>query len=379
MAVIFPGKTRYLLLSVLLVALPTPRATALLNYDGTRNQVFVFGSLLFAYNSNIFAEAVAQGDYSVRGEVGAELKRRAGIIAVNATAKIDYERFASYTQEDSLNPYFYIEFIKTTGRTTGSFTASAFRETRSDSAVNLRTNSWNIPLGLTIKYPLNDRVYVTSQTGYLERRYTNDNAALANYRDYTESVDAFYVYTSKLDLVAGYRLRLSKTSTGTNTYDHWFNVGATGGLIAKLNGSVRVGYEIRDIDGGGTFSQVNAEASLKWTMTRKLALSSQVSRDFNTIATGSSVDSTALGLRAAYIISRKAGLDLGVGYGRNMFLGAAALDRRDHYFSWDIGSHYNIKDNLRLAAGYTYLHNWSTVSFAEFERYGFSLDISSRF
>lgn len=379
LAVIFPPKTKILLLSVLLVALPTPRARALLNYDGSRNQVFVFGNLSFGYNSNIFSEALARGDYSVNGEVGIELKRRAGIIAVNATVKTDYERFSTYSQESAFNPYFYIEFTKTTGRTTGAFTANAYRETRSDSAVNLRTNSWNIPLGLSIKYPLNEKFSVNSQTGYLERRYTTSNATLTNYRDYSEAVDVFYVYTSKLDLVGGYRLRLSQTSIGPRTYDHWFNVGATGGLIAKLNGSIRFGYEIRDIGGGENFSHVNAQAALTWTVTRKLSLSSQVNRDFNTIATGATVDSIGLNLRTNYLISRKADVDFGVGYGRNQFLGTGSLDRRDHFFSWDFGSHYTINDHLRLAASYSYLHNSSTLGFANFQRNSFSFDISSRY
>ncbi len=34
---------------------PPPHALALLNIDGTRNQVFVFGSATFGYDSNLFA------------------------------------------------------------------------------------------------------------------------------------------------------------------------------------------------------------------------------------------------------------------------------------------------------------------------------------
>jgi hypothetical protein len=362
---------------VLLVALPPQRASALLNLDGTRNQVFVFGTVTFAYSSNLFAEASARGDYSANTELGVELKRRAGIIAVNGTAKFDYQRFSHYTSENAFNPYFFIEFSKTTGRTTGSFTVSAFRESRSDSAVNLRTNSWNFPLALSIKYPLNDKFYVNSSTGYLSRRYSS-NPALANYRDYSESVDLFYVYTSKLDLVGGYRVRLSKTSIGPDTTDHWFNVGATGSLVAKLNGSIRFGYQIRHITGGESFNHVNAQAELGWTVTRKFSLSGQVSRDFNTIATGASVDSTTLGLRTTYVLTRKADLEGGVAYGRNNFLGIAP-QRRDHYFSWDVGGHYKFNDHLRLAAVYSCLNNSSTSAFADFKRYGFSLDLASRF
>ncbi len=375
---ILSPKANYLLLTVLLVALPARPARALLNLDGTRNQVFVFGNVTFAYNSNIFSNASSPGDYTATTEVGVDLKRRAGIIAVNITAKIDYQRFDRYTSESSVDPSFYLELNKTSGRTTGAFTVNFFRESRSDSAVNLRTSSWNIPLGLSIKYPINDKFYVTSATGYLERRYV-DNAALANYTDYSESVDLFYVYTSKLDLVSGYRIRISHTSIGPDTYDHWFNVGAIGVLFGKLNGSVRLGYQVRDVNGGGSFGDFNGVAALNWVVTRKFTLSGQFSRDYTTIATGSSVDTTTVGLRANYVFTRKFDVDGGVSYGRNNFLQGTLQHRQDEFYAWDVSARYKFNEHLRLAASYNYLHNYSTISLSDFERHGFSLDIASRF
>jgi len=376
----FAPPTRIFLLALCTLAGGMPRGMALLNIDGTRNQVFVFGNVTFAYNSNLFSEASARGDYSLSTTAGLELKRRAGIIAVNATLKFQYEAFDKYTSQNALDPNFFIEFDKTTGRTTGAFTVNAYRENRADNAVNLRTSSWNFPLALNLKYPINDKLYVTSGTTYLSRRYI-DNAALANLTDYAEAVDLFYVYTSKLDLLAGYRIRISRTSLGNDTTDHWFNLGATGGLFAKLNGTVRVGYQIREVagTGGENFTHVNALASLGWPVTRKLNLTGQVSRDFDTIATGESVDSTGVSLNASYAFNRKLELNTGVTYGRNLFLGASQPNRRDDFFSWEVGANYKFNEHLRLGATYTYFRNWSTVSFSDFERQGYSLDISSRF
>ena len=375
--ILFP-KAKYLLLPVLLLTLAALPARALLNLDGTRNQVYVFGSVTFAYNSNIFSNANSPGDYTATSEIGIDLKRRAGLISVNVTAKLDYQRFDRYSSESAADPSFYLELNKTSGRTTGAFTVNVFRESRSDSAVNLRTSSWNVPVGLSLKYPINDKFYVTSASGYLERRYVN-NTALADYTDYTESLDLFYVYTSKLDLVGGYRIRVSHTTIGPDTYDHWFNVGAVGAIFGKLNGSVRFGYQIRDVNGGGSFGDFNGLAALNWVVTRKFTLSGQFSRDYTTIATGSSVDTSTVSLRANYIFTRKFDIDSGVSYGRNNFLEGALAHRRDDFFSWDVSARYKFNEHLRLAAGYNYLHNYSTLSFSDFERHGFSLDISSRF
>jgi hypothetical protein len=360
-----------------------PSAEALLNIDGTRNQVFVFGSVTFGYNSNIFAESTGRGDSTVTAQVGAELKRRAGLIAVNSVAKIDFVRYSKYSGEDTINPNFSLELNKTEGRTTGAFTLQAYRETRSDSAVNLRTSSWNFPLGLSVKYPINDKFYVTSGTGYLRRTYSDDGTALVNYSDYSEAVDFYYTYTSKLDLLAGYRLRVSRTSAHGRATDHWFSVGATGGLFSKLSGTVRFGYQFRDVSGASQpsdrFDHFNASAAITWPFTRKLNLSFQLNRDFNTIATGASVDSTSLAARAQYAYSRKFEVNGGVAVGRNLFLGTAAGDRRDTFFSWDVGAIYRMNEHLQVAGTYTYFRNWSSLSFSDYDSQGFSIDISSRY
>src|SRR5258708_4559924 len=89
---------RLLLFASLLVA-GVPPAGALLNLDGTRNQIFVFGGVTYAYSSNLFAEADARGDYTVTGQVGAELQRHAGIISVDSIAKFDYIRYGKFKDE----------------------------------------------------------------------------------------------------------------------------------------------------------------------------------------------------------------------------------------------------------------------------------------
>lgn len=376
----FPPSARILFLGIAACVWGLTPARALINLDGTRNQVFFFGSVTFGYDSNIFSDSSARGDYTVTGSIGTEIKRKAGIIGVNATGRLNYATYGSYSDENSFNPNFQVEFFKTTGRTTGSLSVSAYRESRSDSAVNLRTNSWNFPVALGLKYPVNDRYYLSSQTTFLRRRYV-ETTSLANLTDYSQGLDVFYVYTSKLDLVGGYRIRVSQTSLGDDTYDHWFNVGASGGLLAKLNGTVRLGYQFRNVVGGtnDTYSHLNALVAVTWPLTRKLNLSGAVTRDFSTIATGASVDSTTASLRATYMFTRKIEFNGGVAAGQNRFLGTPPPQRRDTFVTLDVGANYNMNQHLQVGATYTYFRNWSTFAFSDFDRQGFSLDISSRY
>ena len=73
------------------------------------------------------------------------------------TAKVDVVHYGEFTEEDTVNPNFALTLTKDSGRTTGSFSVSAYRETRTDSAVNLRTSSLNYPVSLSLRYPLDDK------------------------------------------------------------------------------------------------------------------------------------------------------------------------------------------------------------------------------
>lgn len=374
----YTNSKRLFAVIALAMLLPPQTSQALLNIDGTRNQVFVFGHAAIGFSSNIFASSGGKGDYSLSATVGAELKRRAGIISVNSTFKLDYVQYAKLREESSWNPSFNLELNKTTGRTTGAFTLNAFRVSRADGAVNVRTTSWNFPLGLSIKYPVSDRFYATSSSSFLTRRYSS-GSNLLNFLDYSESLDGFYVFTSKLDLIGGYRVRVSKTNV-SKTVDHAVTFGATGGLIPKVNGSVRLGYQFRNVSATSEeFKQVTATVALAWNATRKFTVSGQVGRDFSTTATAQSVDTLTTTLRATYVFTRRFEVNGGVGYGRNKFLGRLIPFRRDDFFSWDVGAQFSFSEHLRIGLNYNYLHNWSTLSFSDFTQYGYSLDVSSRF
>jgi hypothetical protein len=352
---------------------------ALLNIDGTRNQVFVFGNVTFAYDSNIFASGADEaGDYIYSASLGVELKRRAGIIAVNAKAVFNRQEFQENTTQSSWNPTFFLEFNKTTGRTTGAFTINAYRSSRADSAVNLRTQTWNFPLGLNIKYPINDKFYVTSTSGYLKRSYS-DGSGLLNYTDYSEGIDMLYVFTSKTDLSLSYRIRVGQT-TLDNTIDQALMFGLVNQIVPKVNGSIRIGVQRRTVDRtNDTFNQISLSTDLSWAITRKLNLKGVAMRDFSTTAVGGSVDAATAQLRASYDFSRRYQANGGIGYGRNLFLDGATKDRRDDFFTWDVGFTLAWNEHLHASFSYNYLRNWSTLSFSDFERTGYSLDISSRY
>lgn len=349
-------------------------AHALLNIGGTRNQVFVFGRAGVAHDSNIFSDATEQADTTFTASAGAELTRRRGIIGVNAAVTLDYVRFERFRRESGLHPDFKLGFTKSTGRTTGELNIRAYRANRADSAVNLRTTTWNVPLDLTVRYPVNEKLYLASASGYLRRDY-RENDALVDSRDYSQAIDLFYVYNSRLDLVAGYRFRQGETSLG-RTRDHSLTAGATGGLLPKVSGTVRLGYQARAMAGGADQDQFTVSAALNWVPTRKLSFALQASRDFTLTALGDSVDTFGASLNATYAFNRRFDVETAVAYGRNRFLGA---QRTDDFFEWTLSGRYTLNEQFTVSGAYRQLRNWSTITFSDFDRALYSLDVSSRF
>jgi Putative beta-barrel porin 2 len=367
----------WLIGAVFLLLLPS-RALALLNLEGTRNQLFVFGEFQLGYDSNIYAQNGGEGDTVANTTAGIEYKRNAGIIGVDANASITYVAYDKFSDQDTWNPSFSVSLEKTTGRTTGSFTARAYRTLRADAAVNELTDSWNFPLELDLKYPINQRYYFTSETGYVRHDYLN-NPSLSDYDEFSQGVDLFYVYTSKLDLLGGYRVRISHTDAGRAT-DQDVSVGATGGLLPKVSGLVRAGIQNRSLeDSSGNFNEFFLLGELTWTPTRKFTVVGQASQDFNTTATTESVNSLAGSLQGTYVFTRRFQAESAVRMGRNVFLNGSEFGRRDEFFGWDAGVTYTWNEHLKVGVTYTYLHNRSNFVFSDFDRNGFFLDIGSRF
>ncbi len=385
-----PNPRNNILKVVLLALLVIPQSVfALLNIDGTRNQIFVFGELTFGYDSNIFAQSGGGDDTITTAILGTEYRRGAGTLSVLARAQIGNERYSTNSDRNAWNPSLRLELARTTGRLTGTLAIGATKASRADSAINLRTSSWSYPVDLNLKYPINEKMYVTSNTGYLHRSYA-DKVVLSNLTEYTQAVDVFRVYTSKLDLLGGYRVRFSETPEGRST-DHNFSLGATGGILPKLNGTVRFGYQFRNINtdplaqniSSGNFSNFSALAQLNWNATRKFAMVGRLSRDFSTTANAISVDSISANLHANYILTRRWQIDGGLGGGRNNFLNgqvdARGRQRQDVFITWDAGITFIYSEKFKASLSYVHLQNWSTLDLSDFTSNGISLNLSSRF
>ena len=370
----FPGA---LLALAVLTGLP---ARAFISLNDGSDHLYATGTASLAYDSNIFAHAGGEGDYIYSAGLILEYSRRAGLIGVNASVAVNASRFGSNTTQDFNNPAFTAEFIKSGGRTTGSLKLLAARESQADAVAGIRTESWNYDAGLKFKYPVIERYSFSGNLDYADRVY-DQPTALTDLQTYTAGTDLLYALTSTRDLLAGYQFRHSQTSSASSFDDHSFTVGVSGRILAKLNGSLRAGYEVRSPRGAtndGAYRGLTASGSLTWTVSSKLTMNGQVSRDVSVTANNQSVNTTSASLGLNYTLRDNLSLTGTAGGGQSRFLDAIDASRHDEYLTWGTGLKYKMNEHLDTSLNYLFDQNWSTFSYSDFTRHMITVSLSSR-
>lgn len=367
---------------LLLAAFAGP-ARAIVKFNDGRDELFITGTAGVTHDSNIYADANAESDTIFTEAVDLEYQRKAGILGVNGTLGWNFGQFASNTSENYADPHARAELTKGTGRTTGSLTLGAQRQSRTEYALNLRTVSWDYNAGLNVKYPVIERYSISGQLGYDYQDYVN-NPNLFDIRTYTAGTDLYYVYTSQRDILGGYRLRITDTTNSTRSYDHSFTVGTTGKLLPKLNGTIRLGYQFRQTDRNNlgrddeTFSAFTTNTSATWTVSKRFTVTGLASRDFTTLATDINIDNTAAALNATFATTARIALFGGVGAGHLRYLGTLSGGRRDTYVTGNFGLTYSLNDHLKITLTGLWYKNWSKLDQADYIRRTISLLVTSR-
>ncbi len=142
---------RWLVGWVAAIFIATTPGHALLRFNDSHDQVFVTGTAVFGWDSNIFSSRVASADTTYNATLNVEYRRKAGYIGVDASIGWDFGRFEKITTENFANPHLSLEFSKQTGRTTYDLLFKAARQSSSDSAANIRTQSLNYSADLNWK------------------------------------------------------------------------------------------------------------------------------------------------------------------------------------------------------------------------------------
>ncbi|ACB77144.1 hypothetical protein [Opitutus terrae] len=364
------------ILAVGMLALPS--AHALFNLNQGKDLIFVSGTYTIGYDSNVFTRASGKESTTQTASLSIDYARQAGLIGVTANLSATSGRFENTRGQNFNDPSLAVVFRKRYGRTTGALMMNARRESQPDPDVGQRTQSWNYSAGLDLRYPVNDRYYFTNSVRGSSRAYTG-TSVFPNLRTYQDSLALNYVYSSKLDLNAGYSFVYSDGSSATKSYDQSFTFGATGSILPKLSGTIRIGVQQRDrearADGREKFSSFTSGTTLRWLLSRKVSFNFEFNDDYSTSATDISVNRTTAGLHASFSISNKYAGSAGFTYSQSDFLGLAGDGRHDELLQFDASIGVALTTRIRTTFAYDYSINYSTLASADYDRHhlGFSL------
>lgn len=362
-----------------------PRARALVSLEDGKDHIFIDGSVVMGYDSNVFANSQSGGSMVYQGALSADFTRRAGWIGVNIAAGLAFARYANFRDQDYVDPKLAVELTKQTGRTTGSLTMSVQKQNRADVDVNTRDVSWTYDVGLNFQYPVISR-YSISGTLDFDRVNYDDTQLFTDLTTYTGSLYLFYILNEERDLFINYRYRLSDLASGEHDVDNSLSGGVSGKVVGPFIGSIEVGYETRtayDTPGPDNFNNLYASGSTTWNINRRMTLTANLSRDFSTTAEALSVEATSAGLTFQDSFTSKSSATLVGTVGENEFLGSSGLTapdggrRTDQFASLSAEYFYTLNQHLKLSISYTYYRNWSTVAYADFPRSQVDLTLAS--
>lgn len=359
----------------LLASLP---ARALFNLNQGKDVVYLSGTYTIGYDSNVFTRAASAASMTQSASLAMDYARQAGLIAVTANVSGTWGQFEGVRGQDYVDPSIAISLRKRQGRTTGVLSLAARRQSQPDPDVGQRTESWSYTGGVDLRYPINDRYFLTNSFQSASRRYSGASV-FTNLITHRDAIAVNYAYTSKLDLNAGYSITYSDTSHDTTAVDQAITVGATGSILPKLTGTVRVGLQRRSSDarsiGGESHSSFTSGTTLKWLYSRRLSVNFDLNDDYTISATDISVNRTTAGLHAAFAISSKYAASAGFSYTLSDFLGKAGDGRQDEILQFDASLGVAITTRLRTSLAYDYSLNSSTLSAADYERHNLSLSL----
>jgi hypothetical protein len=321
---------------------------------------------------------VARGSSTQNYSFGTSYARKAGLIGVAASLDWNFGTFGQFSSQNFMDPSYSLTLTKGTGRTTGSLAFSADKTNVPDPDANNRAVAWNYGVGLSLRYPVNDRYYFTNSTNYSNVLYTN-HALFTNLGSITDGLNLNYVYDSKLDFSGGYIFGFSQTNNTTN-YDHSVTVGASGSLLPKLTGSLSVGYTDRDsiLDRqSSNYGSATGSAALGWAYSHLLSFSGSVDKAFSTSSTDVNLDTTSVSLNTDVNAIRRLKTSFLVSYTGTDFLGLAGAGRRDTL--WQFVAHLGtaVTTHVRADLAYAYMVNYSNSAGAAFTSQSLSLTLSA--
>lgn len=362
----------YLPLTVLGLALASKSLAAPFLAIGDGAELFVTGALAVRADDNIFLSVNDEDDVIFEVAPGAELVFGKGAQVQGRLSVVD--AFTFYQDNDGLNSNLFSTDLNANyddGKLKAG-TALSYRELNQNTA-DIRGLTRRDVFSASVNAEVNVSDLSSVGSGV---SFANEDYKRTGYGDsdtLTVPVNVYYKATPKADLSLGYRFRDYETTLGSDSTDHFFNLGARGQFTPKLSGTFAVGYNTRNVSGGDQ-SDLGFDGSFNLELTPKTAAQIGLSRDFGTSPQGQQQLNSSVNVRFTSRINELISAFAGGTY-RNIEYST----RTDDYLEGTIGGGYVFNSTASVNLSYTYRKYISDIGSAEFSNHVFAVSTSLRY
>jgi hypothetical protein len=234
-------------------------------------------------------------------------------------------------------------------------------------------------LGARLEFGLSEKTSLSAGANFDKTDY-----GPSGYSDssiWTLPVDLYYKASPKLDWSVGYRFRDSNLSAGgTDSTDHFLNVGARGEFTPKLVGQVRIGLAQRSFDVGDDDTQLGFDSNLTYAFSEKTTYRFNMSNDFGSSGTGVSTETFSIGLMANTRISEQWAFTGGLSLKKTDYPSSLVVPgRSDDYLEGLLAVTYTLNTMVNFGASVVYRDNGSSAPAAEFTNSVFTFGANIRY
>jgi len=197
----------------------------------------------------------------------------------------------------------------------------------------------------------------------------------------TVPIDFYWKWTPKVDVSVGYRYRDYKVDVGSDSSDHFFNVGARGEFSPKFTGKFAVGLNRRKLDVGGDDDSFGVDSSFAYEIDAKTNLQFGATNDFGTSPQGQQQKNLTVNAMVVTKISEEWSINGGISW-RNIAyrrLSRTVGPHEDDFWELQLGAAYIVNANVRIVGGYTYRKYNSDIVASEFKNNVFNVAANFRY
>lgn len=345
---------------------------------GDGAELFVTGSVTAQFDDNIYLDGSNEQDDTILSFTpGLDLVFGKGTATSgNVYYREEIRRFSEHDVQDTELSNFGFRSSTTSGNTKFDLNASYAQVAQNDNDVRATGSLVRRKLGNVSALGEFD---VTGKTSVgLGATYANVNYGPSTFTDssiWSVPVDLYIEATPKLDWSLGYRYRdTALDGPGSDSQDHFFNVGARGEFSPKLTGQIRVGYTQRSFDAGGEDDSFGLDGSLSYDYSDKTSYRLTLSNDFGSSGIGESTKIFSWGVSATNRFTTAWSLTGSLNYRSTDY-----PSRSDDFLEGLVGVSYKYSDIVNFTASYAYRNNDSSKTFYDFSNSVFSFGANIRY